>query len=123
MMNKIKKAAANMLLDYIISDDPLEKLPKIFDIAEKLDRGNLHTAQIDGVRKALLDRNSNWYTFVKKLFDEVDKKCIQKFVECFMINAHLTGFERTCEIEKKYDCNVPWAILMDPTSACNLHCT
>jgi MoaA/NifB/PqqE/SkfB family radical SAM enzyme len=26
------------------------------------------------------------------------------------------------ENEAKYDCNVPWAILMDPTSACNLHC-
>ena len=23
----------------------------------------------------------------------------------------------------KEDCNVPWAILLDPTSACNLHCT
>lgn len=22
-----------------------------------------------------------------------------------------------------HDCNVPWLILMDPTSACNLHCT
>ena len=25
--------------------------------------------------------------------------------------------------QDKYQCNVPWAILMDPTSACNLHCT
>lgn len=24
---------------------------------------------------------------------------------------------------KKYGCNIPWAILLDPTSACNLHCT
>ena len=24
---------------------------------------------------------------------------------------------------KKYNCNIPWAILLDPTSACNLHCT
>lgn len=27
------------------------------------------------------------------------------------------------ETEEKEDCNVPWAILLDPTSACNLHCT
>jgi len=26
------------------------------------------------------------------------------------------------EMAEKYDCNVPWLILMDPTSACNLHC-
>lgn len=24
---------------------------------------------------------------------------------------------------EKYQCNIPWAILLDPTSACNLHCT
>ena len=23
---------------------------------------------------------------------------------------------------KKYDCNMPWILLFDPTSACNLHC-
>lgn len=26
-------------------------------------------------------------------------------------------------VSKKYGCNVPWTILLDPTSACNLHCT
>ena len=24
---------------------------------------------------------------------------------------------------KEHNCNIPWLILMDPTSACNLHCT
>ncbi len=27
------------------------------------------------------------------------------------------------ECREKYGCNIPWIILMDPTSACNLHCT
>jgi MoaA/NifB/PqqE/SkfB family radical SAM enzyme len=26
-------------------------------------------------------------------------------------------------VRAEHGCNVPWAILMDPTSACNLHCT
>ena len=26
-------------------------------------------------------------------------------------------------MRKKYGCNIPWTILLDPTSACNLHCT
>ncbi len=26
-------------------------------------------------------------------------------------------------MRSKYNCNIPWAILLDPTSACNLHCT
>ena len=27
------------------------------------------------------------------------------------------------ESREKYQCNIPWLILMDPTSACNLKCT
>jgi MoaA/NifB/PqqE/SkfB family radical SAM enzyme len=43
--------------------------------------------------------------------------------ENFVINATLEGWPKQEAARKKYDCNVPWAILMDPTSACNLHCT
>ena len=32
-------------------------------------------------------------------------------------------FPKEEELRRKYDCNIPWAILLDPTSACNLHCT
>jgi len=121
-MNKIQKAAANMLLNYL-ADNPMEKLPKMFEVAEKLDRGNLHATQIKVMREILLDENNIWHTFVKNLVQEVDTKLLQKFVECFIINANLEGEERARAIEKKYDCNIPWAILMDPTSACNLSCT
>jgi Radical SAM superfamily. len=122
MMNKIQKTAVNLLLNYV-SDDPIGKLPKMFEIAEKLDRGNIHTPQITMLRKVLLDENSNWHTFAVKLVDEVDLKCLKKFVECFFVNANLQGEERAHNAEKKYNCNIPWTILMDPTSACNLHCT
>jgi len=118
----IQKIAVNILLNYI-SDDPMGKLPKMFEIAEKLDRGNIHTPQITTLRKVLLDENSNWHTFAVNLVRDVDSKLLRKFVECFIINVNLIGEERIRTIGKKYDCNVPWAILMDPTSACNLSCT
>jgi len=120
-VNKIQKTAVNLLLNYL-ANNPMEKLPKMFEIAEKLDVGNLHATQINGLRSILLE-NEVWRGFVENLFKEVDTKILQKFVECFMINANLKGEEQARAIEAKYDCNVPWAILMDPTSACNLSCT
>ena len=42
-MNFIKKAAVNVLLNYV-SDNPMEKLPKMFSIAEKLDRSSVYQA-------------------------------------------------------------------------------
>ncbi|NLM49892.1 MAG: radical SAM protein, partial [Clostridiaceae bacterium] len=121
-MNIFQKTAARIILKSI-ADDPMGKLPRMIDLAEKLDKGKRHTVQINGIRNMLLDEENVWHTFAKKLVDEVDRRVLQKFVECFIINSNLTGEEKIRKAEEKYDCNIPWAILMDPTSACNLHCT
>ena len=121
-MSRIQRTAVNLILDYI-STDPMEKLPKMLDLAEKLDRGKHYTKEIRVMRDALTDEENIWHTFTKNLIAEVDTRIIKKFVECFLINSNLKRVEVARSIEAKYDCNVPWAILMDPTSACNLHCT
>ena len=41
----------------------------------------------------------------------------------FGLNASLFGFQEQQKHAEKYGCNIPWAILLDPTSGCNLHCT
>lgn len=121
-MKKIQKTAIDLLMRYL-SDNPMEKLPKMFNIAEKLDRENLHAKHIEVMRTALLDETSNWYRLVDDLLREVDIKLLQKLVTSFVINANLERAARARAVEEQYDCNVPWAILMDPTSACNLSCT
>lgn len=40
-----------------------------------------------------------------------------------MVNAGIVGNAVIEKSKGKYDCNVPWAILFDPTAACNLKCT
>ena len=60
---------------------------------------------------------------VKSLWTDVDDGVRRKIFENFVINASLIGSPRQIQIGKENDCNVPWAILMDPTSACNMHCT
>ena len=37
--------------------------------------------------------------------------------------AFFRGTKEIRKNRKKYDCNIPWLILFDPTSACNMHCT
>ena len=45
------------------------------------------------------------------------------FFNNFIVNASLAGSAKQEKTKEKEGCNVPWAILLDPTSACNLHCT
>lgn len=121
-MKKVRNTAVDLLLRYL-SSNPMEKLPAMLTVAEKLDRGNIHTTQIQELRKLLTDEQGIWYKFTRDLFRKVNLHSLQKLVECFLFNASLDGEARAREAKAKYDCNIPWAILMDPTSACNLSCT
>ena len=60
---------------------------------------------------------------MENLFNNVDSKVIRKLAECFAINTTLVGIPIRERFKAKYSIKVPWAILLDPTSACNLSCT
>ena len=53
---------------------------------------------------------------------DIDDAQRKKLFEDFFLNAAISGWAKQEEARAKYNCNIPWAILMDPTSACNLHC-
>ena len=57
------------------------------------------------------------------LWRDIDPEVRKRLFENFIINGCLLGYQRQVENKEKYNCNIPWAILLDPTSACNLHCT
>ena len=54
-------------------------------------------------------------------------KLTPRILKTFLLNAGFEagfmGYKTSNKMKKKYNCNIPWIILMDPTTACNLHCT
>ena len=106
-----------------LDKDPDANLPRLMELADKLDAANAYQVQRDAVRAALADPENNWYRLVRSLWDDVDASVRKKLFENFVINANFLWAPRREAAMKKYGCNIPWAILMDPTSACNLHCT
>ena len=44
-------------------------------------------------------------------------------IKTFLVDANLLVWGTQEKMRDEHRCNVPWAILLDPTSACNLHCT
>ena len=121
-MKNVKTIALNQLINYI-ANDPLNKLPKIMELAKKLDRKGTYLKLFTVITDALSDETSHWHKFVENLFNNVDSKVIHKLAECFAINTTLVGRPIREKYKAKYSIQVPWAILMDPTSACNLSCT
>lgn len=117
-----KAIGLKQVLKYI-DRNPDENIPKILDWLEKHDKGGQVTSPVRTVRKAIENKDNNWYQLVKSLWTDVDDGVRQKLFENFVINASMIGSPRQRKTGAENDCNVPWAILMDPTSACNLHCT
>ena len=75
------------------------------------------------MRAVVNNPDSNMYRLIMNLFHDVDGGVLRTFFTNFILNANLIGWPVQEEYRKKYGCNIPWAILLDPTSACNLHCT
>lgn len=103
--------------------DPDNNIPKILDWVEKFDRDGVVARQMNTVKKVLTDKDSNWYELVKSLYTDIDDNVRKKLFENFLINATIIGGKRQTKAREENNCNIPWAILIDPTSACNLHCT
>ena len=117
-----KAAAAKQVLA-LLDGDPEKNLPRILAWADAFDKGGHFESQRAAFHRVLDDPDGNWYRLIKSLWTDVDADVRKRLFENFVINATLVGWNRQEKARAEYGCNVPWAILLDPTSACNLHCT
>lgn len=112
--------AVNQALKYI-EGSPEENIPKLMALADKYTPADWYSGQRAAIRKVIEEKN-NWYQLILKIYD-LDSGVRQAFFQNFLFNSALKGSVTQDEIKEKEGCNVPWAVLLDPTSACNLHCT
>ena len=59
---------------------------------------------------------------IRKFITSTNSNCINKIVTNLILNSGLKGGQKREKYSKLYGFNVPWAILIDPTNACNLKC-
>jgi MoaA/NifB/PqqE/SkfB family radical SAM enzyme len=103
--------------------DPEKNIPNILDWIIKVDRtGKYATTPAKTVKKELQEGNSNWGQLLRSLWTDIDDGVRKKIFENFVINSVIVGQKQQEKIREVNHCNVPWAILLDPTSACNLRC-
>ena len=118
---KIKKSLLMKTYDSFITDFPgsVEKtVEKIRPVAERVG----YKGAMDEIEKALSDPDNNWVQLIKNAKANVDEDVLRTFFENFIVNANFLWSENRQAAEEQYGCNIPWTILIDPTSACNLQC-
>ena len=101
--------------------DPDKNLIKIMDWADRFSKG-IFPGPRAAIREAIEDPNNAYYPYVRHIINDIDPEVMKTVAVNFFINANLKTGQLQVDLRNKYNCNIPWAILLDPTSACNLHC-
>lgn len=122
MKENLQSFAAKQILHYL-DEDPEKSLPKLLEWADKFDKDNTLPSQRRVFHNILENPDNNWYKLIMSLWSDIDPAVRMTFFENFIVNTSLIGYGRQEKAAAEHNCNIPWAILMDPTSACNLHCT
>ena len=129
-MNKITHAAAKKVfsgvVDYAlgqVNKNPDEAYEKIIDIAEK----NMKDLQTDVnweyIRKVACNPEYTLNRYITSMVQELHPNVLKTTLMNLGFEAFYNGTKTIHEMREIHKCNIPWIILMDPTSACNLHCT
>lgn len=109
------------LVNYVYKN-PKRNIPKVLKIGKAI-TGNLFpettwTAPLD----VITNPQNTWNDYVYRIIEETDKELLTNVLLTFAIDAGYIGTSTLRENRDKLKCNIPWIILMDPTSACNLKC-
>ena len=129
MQSKIAHAAErkafSIAIDQAIkgvrSDHPEEAINKFLDMGGKL-LADTAPDMANSLRKAFYP-GSKWENFLIELVrDRVDPNILKTAVLNGAYESAFRGLRETTQSAEKYQCNVPWIIIFDPTSACNKHC-
>lgn len=124
MLEALKRAGIRTAYDYL-EKDPEKNLPRLMDWVDRF-AGNGEDSfprQRAALRAVVENPQSNWHQLLVRILKETDSEVVKTVFTNFILNANLIGWRTQEEYRQKYHCNIPWAILLDPTSACNLHCT
>lgn len=121
MKRHVERLGGRAVLSYL-EGDPDRNIPKIANWVKLFDRKGIYAAAYPLIEEIASDPCNIWFKFFKSLYTDIDKDVRKMIFRNFILHSAIQGFSDRAKNEQKYNCNVPWAILMDPTSACNLKC-
>ncbi len=118
-----KRYAAEQFLKlalYLIERNPDKNFIKLLNLLDKIAQRGEHHQQIRALKQGYLD-NPVIGQYLKKL-TEIAPSYKTGLLVNFLINASLLGIPYQYKMAEELGVMVPWAILLDPISICNLKC-
>ena len=125
LTHRIEKKAVEILVDRIMAErnpaDRQKTLKRLSYVMQHLFGDLFEKESFDDARR-LIDEGGKWFRFLNTALDTLNPHVVKTAVMDLGFEAGFYGLRTRDAAKAKYHCNIPWAILFDPTSACNLHC-
>lgn len=121
LKSKALHAVGNRLFRYIYKD-PKKNMLKLIKVGKTFAGKMYPESTFTKPVEIISDESNIWHQYLFRGIEEIDADFLRKAVLTFGIDLGLIG---TSTLRKKREvegCNIPWVILMDPTSACNMKC-
>lgn len=124
--HSVQRKAVEVIVDTALkhADKDREKaFLQAVDLAEQFYGKGFMKEDYDKARAAIKDSNNKWMRYINRVLDETNPNVAKTAIMNLGYEAFLRGTKTIRKNREIYDCNIPWLILFDPTSACNMHCS
>ena len=125
LTHKMQRAALGKIVDVALSraeQDREKTMCQLVDAAKQFYGSGFSDETYENAKKVLTDPNSKWTKLINCVLDQTDPHVARTTALNLGYEAFFRGTKMIRENRVKYQCNIPWLILFDPTSACNMHC-
>lgn len=125
LSHSLQRKAVGSLIDAVLKKlgkDREEPLLKIVDFAQQFWKNDYPEEKFDQIRAVIKDPNSRTMQLIDHVLNQTDPHVAKITALNLGYEAFFKGTKQIRENRKIYGCNIPWLILFDPTSACNMHC-
>lgn len=120
LVHTVAEVALSRVLRYI-DKAPEKNLLKIINVAERYFK-MFPQKNFERMKAALNDKDNCFVQLAKNILSDVDRELVKSLFISMGVHAGYYGTKTVRANRDKYNCNIPFTILFDPTSACNLKC-
>lgn len=111
----------NQIVVYL-KKDPAANLRHVLKLVEKAAVLPEHRTQVQNLQQHF-ENNPVVQNYISRILTEVDENVQHHLLVNFFVNASLFGIPRQRRLAETLGHAIPFTILIDPTSNCNLRCT
>lgn len=126
MTHKAGRAAFGKAVDIALRNadkDWEPEVEKLMDLMQNYMSGEKLDIDYGRTKEMICNKEGTLNRYIHRILEEVDPHVLKTTALNLGFEAFFHGTKTIRKKREEYQCNVPWLILMDPTSACNLHCT